>query len=60
MVTDTGFGMQDHSLIPATAIGKEMEPLDVRTDPRTRLNGTVGQILVVKNNKIRNTCKFRK
>jgi hypothetical protein len=43
MVTNTGFGGQDHSLIPVTVIAKEMEPLNFRTDPQTRLDGTVGQ-----------------
>jgi hypothetical protein len=29
---------KNHNLIPATAIRKGLEPLDVRTDPRIRLN----------------------
>jgi hypothetical protein len=38
MVIGTELGRGDHSSIPATAIGRGLEPLDVRTDPRTRLN----------------------
>jgi hypothetical protein len=29
---------EDHGLIPATAIRRGLEPLDVRTDPGTRFN----------------------
>ncbi|MCH89032.1 hypothetical protein A2U01_0009925, partial [Trifolium medium] len=26
---------EDHGLVPATAIGNELKPLDVRTDPKS-------------------------
>jgi hypothetical protein len=29
---------EDHGSIPTTAIGRRLEPLDARIDPRTRLN----------------------
>jgi hypothetical protein len=38
MVIDAEFDMEDHSLIPATAIEMEFEPLNTRIDPRIRLN----------------------
>ncbi|PNX64915.1 hypothetical protein L195_g038287, partial [Trifolium pratense] len=47
MVIGTGLGREDHSSIPTTAIGRGLEALDVRTDPRTRLAGLVGWIWVV-------------
>jgi hypothetical protein len=31
-------GREDHNLIPATTIERELKPLDVRTDPQTKLN----------------------
>ncbi|MCI66908.1 hypothetical protein A2U01_0088166, partial [Trifolium medium] len=31
-------GRENHGSIPATAIGRGLEPLDARTDPRTILN----------------------
>jgi hypothetical protein len=40
-VIDIKLGRKDHSSIPVTAIGKEQEPLDVRTDPKS--NSTVGR-----------------
>ncbi|MCI17229.1 hypothetical protein A2U01_0038376, partial [Trifolium medium] len=43
-----GLGWKDHGSIPATAIGRGLEPLDAITDPRTRLGSPVGRILVVK------------
>jgi hypothetical protein len=38
VIIDTELGKEDHGLIPAIAIGRELEQLDVRTDPRTKLN----------------------
>jgi hypothetical protein len=38
VVIDAEFGRENHSLIPATAIGMRLKPFDVRTDPQTRLN----------------------
>ncbi|MCI83039.1 hypothetical protein A2U01_0104314, partial [Trifolium medium] len=38
MVIDADIGREDHGSIPATAIGRRLEPLDARTDIRTRLN----------------------
>jgi hypothetical protein len=35
----------------AIAIGRGLELLDTRTDPRTRLSGPVGRILMVKRKK---------
>jgi hypothetical protein len=35
---DIELDRKDQSLIPATAIGRELEPLDAITDPRIRLN----------------------
>jgi hypothetical protein len=35
---DGEFGTEDHISILATVIGREPEPLDVRTDPGIRLN----------------------
>ncbi|MCI29152.1 hypothetical protein A2U01_0050361, partial [Trifolium medium] len=32
VVIDAGLGKNDYDSIPATAIGWELEPLDVRTD----------------------------
>ncbi|MCI45825.1 hypothetical protein A2U01_0067064, partial [Trifolium medium] len=32
-VIDAELGREDHGSIPATAIGRRLEPLDVRTDP---------------------------
>ncbi|MCI58759.1 hypothetical protein A2U01_0080014, partial [Trifolium medium] len=32
MVIGAEFGREDHRLIPATAIGRRLEPLDARTD----------------------------
>jgi hypothetical protein len=37
-IIDAEFGRENHSSIPAIAIGKVLEPPDVRTDSRTRLN----------------------
>jgi hypothetical protein len=50
VVIGAKFGREDHGSIPATTIGRGLEPLDARTGPRTRLGGPVGQILVVKKN----------
>lgn len=47
VVIGAGLGREDHSSIPATAIGRGLEPLDVITDPRTGLVGSVDRILVV-------------
>jgi hypothetical protein len=38
VVIDAELGREDHSSIPATAIGRGLEPLDAITDPRTRFN----------------------
>jgi hypothetical protein len=38
MVIDAELGRRDHGSIPAAAIGRGLEPLDVRTDTQTRLN----------------------
>jgi hypothetical protein len=38
VVIDAELGKEDHDLIPVTAIGRGLKPLDARTDPRTRLN----------------------
>jgi hypothetical protein len=35
---DAEIGREDRGSIPATAIGRGLEPLDARTDPRTRIN----------------------
>jgi hypothetical protein len=35
-VIDAELGMKDHGSIPSTAIGRGLESLDARTDPRTR------------------------
>lgn len=35
----------------ATATGRGLEPLDIRTDPQIRLNDLVGWLLVVKTKK---------
>jgi uncharacterized protein YaaW (UPF0174 family) len=45
---DAGLGREDHSSIPATAIGRGLKLLNAITDPRTSLGGPVGWILVVK------------
>jgi hypothetical protein len=37
-VIDAELGREDHGLIPATTIKRGLEPLDVITDPQTRLN----------------------
>ncbi|MCI58347.1 hypothetical protein A2U01_0079602, partial [Trifolium medium] len=34
MMIDVELGREDHSSIPATAIGRGLKPLDARTDPR--------------------------
>ncbi|KAK2367615.1 hypothetical protein QL285_080880 [Trifolium repens] len=52
VVIDAELGMEDHSSIPATAIRKRLKPLDVRTELRTRLDGPVGRILVIKKKEI--------
>jgi hypothetical protein len=54
VVIDAEFGMEDHGSIPATVIGRRLLSLDARTDPRTRLGGQMGRILVVKEKKIQN------
>lgn len=38
MVIGPRFSRENHSLFPATAIGRWLELLDVITDPRTGLN----------------------
>jgi hypothetical protein len=38
VVIDAEFDRKDHDSIPATAIGRRLKPLDVRTDLQTRLN----------------------
>jgi hypothetical protein len=38
------------SNIPATTIRSRLKPLDVRTDPWTRIEGPVDRVLVVKTN----------
>jgi hypothetical protein len=38
MVIDTELGREDHGSIPTIVIESGLEPLDVRTDLRTRLN----------------------
>jgi hypothetical protein len=38
VVIDAELGRDDHSSIPATAIGRELESLDVIIDLRTILN----------------------
>jgi hypothetical protein len=48
VVIDTRFGREDESSIPATAIGRRLKPLDARTDPRIKLDGPMGRILIVK------------
>jgi hypothetical protein len=40
-VIDIKLDRKDHSSIPVTAIGKELKPLDVRTDPKS--NSTIGR-----------------
>ncbi|MCH97209.1 RNA polymerase subunit beta, partial [Trifolium medium] len=45
VVVDAGLGREEHGSIPATAIGRGLEPLDSRTDLQTRLDGLVGRIL---------------
>ncbi|MCI12215.1 hypothetical protein A2U01_0033318, partial [Trifolium medium] len=42
VVIGAGLGREDYGSIPATAIGRGLEPLDARTDSRTRLGGPVG------------------
>jgi hypothetical protein len=43
-----GLDREDHGSIFRIAIGRGLEPLDDRTDPRIRLDGPVGRILMVK------------
>jgi hypothetical protein len=50
-VIDAEFGIEDHGSLPATVIGRRLLSLNVTTDPRTRLRGPMGQILVVKEKK---------
>jgi hypothetical protein len=38
MVIDAEFDRENHDSIPIAAIGRELEPLNFRTDPRTTLN----------------------
>jgi hypothetical protein len=38
VVIGAELGREDHGSIPATATGRGLELLDIRTDPRTRLN----------------------
>jgi hypothetical protein len=38
VVIDTELDKEDHSSIPATVIGRGLEPLDGKTNLRTRLN----------------------
>jgi hypothetical protein len=38
MVIGAEFGRENYGLIPTTGIGRGLESLDVRTDPKTRLN----------------------
>jgi hypothetical protein len=38
MVIGAELGKEDHSSIPVTVTGRGLEPLDVKTDPRTRFN----------------------
>jgi hypothetical protein len=48
MVIDIGIGREYHSSIPTIVIGRQLKPLNVRTDLLTKLDGPVGRILVVK------------
>ncbi|MCI48419.1 hypothetical protein A2U01_0069662, partial [Trifolium medium] len=45
VVIDAELGREDHGSIPATMTESELKSLDVRTDPRIRLSGSVSQIL---------------
>jgi hypothetical protein len=45
---DIGFGRNEHSSIPRSCDGKELKILDARTDPQTKLAGSMGWILVEK------------
>jgi hypothetical protein len=38
VVIGVELGRDDHSSIPTTAIGRRLEPFDIRIDPRIRLN----------------------
>jgi hypothetical protein len=38
VMIDAELDKKDDSSIPATTIGKGLEPLDVKIDPQTRLN----------------------
>jgi hypothetical protein len=38
VVIGAELGMEDHGLIPRNYDGRGLEPLDARTDPRTRFN----------------------
>jgi hypothetical protein len=37
MVIGAELDKEDHSSIPATVTGRELEPLDVRTDPTNKI-----------------------
>jgi hypothetical protein len=37
VVIDAELGMDDHDSIPATVIERVLKPLNVRTNPRTKL-----------------------
>jgi hypothetical protein len=38
VVIDAELDREDHGSIFATAIGRRLKPLDIKIDPRTRLN----------------------
>ncbi|MCH84961.1 hypothetical protein A2U01_0005799, partial [Trifolium medium] len=46
VVIGAGLGREDLGSIPTTAVRRKMEPLDAKTDRRTRLDGPVNRILV--------------
>jgi hypothetical protein len=52
VVIDAELGREDHGSIPATAIGRGLEPLGVKTDPRDQIRRSVDRILAVKTKKI--------
>lgn len=51
VVISVELGREDHGSTSAIAIGREIEPLNDRSNPRTKLDGPVDRILVVKINK---------
>jgi hypothetical protein len=48
VVIDAEFDKEEYGSILATAIGRGLEPLDVRSNFQIRLGGPVGLILAVK------------